>query len=80
MENFSAAEGRLVDQGWQVVNPAKMGWVLPEDASWEDFMRMDFMLLANCSAIYMLKNWERSRGAKAEMAFAREHGIAIMYS
>ena len=79
MDNFSAAEIRLTDKGWRVINPAKMGWILPGDATWDDFMRIDFMLLKGCSTIYMLPNWEKSMGARAEMAFAREHGIQVLY-
>ena len=79
MENFSAAEVRLADKGWHVVNPAKMGWILPVNAEWSDFMMIDFQLLAACGCICMLKDWEKSRGAQAEMAFAKENGIRVIY-
>lgn len=79
MDHFSEAEVRLTDQGWRVVNPAKMGWILPKDATWDDFMRIDFMLLKGCGTICMLKDWEKSAGAKAEMAFALENGIRVIY-
>ncbi len=42
-------------------------------------MKVDFVLLSHCSTIYMLPNWEKSAGAKAEMAFARNNGINILY-
>ncbi len=79
MDRFSEAETLLLDDGWKVINPAKMGWILPEDATWDDFMTMDLKLLAACGTIYMLTGWEKSAGAKAEMAFAREKGIRILY-
>ncbi|MBO4887524.1 MAG: DUF4406 domain-containing protein [Firmicutes bacterium] len=79
IKNFMDAEIWLIKEGWQVINPAKMGSVLPVDASWEDFMKVDFVLLSHCSTIYMLPNWEKSAGAKAEMAFARNNGINILY-
>ena len=79
LRNFTEAEVRLIKEGWQVINPAKMGSVLPGDASWADFMKVDFALLSHCAAIYMLPNWEKSRGAKAEMAFAKDNGIHILF-
>ncbi len=79
MEAFSSAEMELADKGWRVINPAKMGWILPGNAGWIDFMAIDFMLLASCSSIYMLPNWENSKGAKEEIAFARKNGIQIFY-
>lgn len=79
IRNFMEAEIRLIEEGWQVINPVKMGSVLPVDASWEDFMKIDFVLLSHCSTIYMLPNWEKSAGAKAEMTFAKNNGINILY-
>ena len=79
MENFSSAEVRLADRGWHVVNPAKMGWILPRNAEWADYMIIDFQLLAACSYIYMLKDWEKSKGAKEEIAFAKKNGIQVIY-
>ena len=78
-DRFSEAEIHLTGNGWKVVNPAKLGWILPVDATWDDFMSVDFKLLAACGTIYMLSGWEKSAGAKAEMAFAKERGIQVMY-
>jgi nucleoside 2-deoxyribosyltransferase len=40
----------------------------------------DLELLARCDAIVMTPDWQRSSGARAEEAFARERGIPVFYT
>ena len=47
-----------------------------DDAVWLDG---DLELLRRCDAILMTPDWERSSGARAEEAFAREHGVTVFY-
>lgn len=44
----------------------------------EQVMQADLAAVRSCDAIYMLKGWETSRGAKKELAEAIEHGLTIM--
>lgn len=39
----------------------------------------DFVNIRKCDAIYMLKDWTDSPGARAEHAFAKAIGLEIMY-
>lgn len=39
----------------------------------------DLEMLRRCDAILMTSDWERSSGARAEEAFAKEHGIPVFY-
>lgn len=40
----------------------------------------DLEILKRCDAILMTKDWPRSQGATAELAFAREHGLEVFES
>ena len=42
-------------------------------------METDLAALRTCDAIYLLKGWENSRGAKKELAEAIAHGLIIKH-
>ena len=74
---FFAAENKLKDDGFAVYNPAAVcvqGWT-----------QYDYMayyintVLPMCSAMYMLKGWEHSKGACIEHEYALQHGMTIIY-
>lgn len=79
MERFAKAEKELTEQGYSVVNPAKVNAQLPEDTSYEEYMKMSFCMLTMCDGIYMLKGWRKSRGANREYCYAMEKRKVIMY-
>lgn len=41
-------------------------------------MVAELAAVRSCDAIYLLKGWENSRGAKAELAEAIKHGLKVM--
>lgn len=63
--------------------------ILGGDHDWTDLNSCDFSLmdaidrdveaLKRCDAIYMLRGWERSKGAKAEKALAEWMGLEVLY-
>ena len=79
MERFAKAEKELTDKGWSVVNPAKVNAQLPEDTSYEEYMKMCFCMLDMCDSIYMLKDFEKSCGANRELGYAMAKNMIIMY-
>ena len=79
MERFAKAEKELTEQGYSVVNPARVNAQLPEDTSYEEYMKMSFCMIDMCEAIYMLRGFEKSRGAKRELEFAKSEGMEIIY-
>ena len=79
MERFAKTEKELTEQGWSVVNPAKVNAQLPEDTRYEEYMKMCFCMLDMCEAIYMLKNWNKSCGANRELGYAMARNIIIMF-
>lgn len=76
-EAFLNAEQRLKNMGFAPVNPFKNG--LPEEAHWREHMRADIRLLLDCEYIYMLKDWELSKGAKLELDVASSCGIKVLF-
>ena len=78
-ERFAKAEKELTDKGWSVVNPAKVNAQLPEDTSYEEYMKMSFCMLDMCEAIYMLKGFEYSCGANRELDYAMAKDMIIMH-
>lgn len=61
----------------------------PDDYDWIDLKKADFDLndavdrdvkaIKECQAIYMLKGWEKSKGATAEKALAEWLGLEVLY-
>ncbi len=43
------------------------------------YLDMDFEILRHCHAIVMIPGWDRSQGAKAELALAHELGLSVWY-
>lgn len=70
---FFAAEDRLKEAGFSVLNPARFGldggFVNPHIAA------MDINALLQCNYIYQLPGWEKSKGAAAEWSVALWAGI-----
>lgn len=78
MERFAKAEKELKEQGYSVVNPAKVNAQLPEDTTYEEYMNMCFCMLDMCDGIYMLKGWGKSCGANREYGYAMDKDMIIM--
>ena len=66
MKKFKLAEEQLQALGHAVINPT----VIPPILSHEDHMKIDLAMLDVCDAIYMLKDWENSKGANIELNYA----------
>lgn len=65
---FHAAHAELQSAGYICMNPALNG--LPRTAPWHHHMRRDYSMLIACAGVALLPGWERSRGARLEVAWA----------
>lgn len=74
--HFARAEGMLRRQGLHVFNPAKNE--ADPDKTWTDYMKYDIRQLLDCSAIYLLKGWRKSKGARIEYRIAKALDLVIM--
>lgn len=79
IERFAKAEKELTEQGYSVVNPAKVNAQLPSDTTYEEYMKMSFCMLDMCEAIFMLDGFEKSCGANREYGYALAKHMIIMY-
>ena len=77
MERFARAEKVLTERGMSVINPAKVNSMMPQDTTYDQYMKMSFCMLSMCDRIYMIDGWENSKGANKEREYARKHGIDI---
>ena len=81
---FNAAARRLAAQGWRVVNPAELSadFGLLDEPDNAVLLRacMDAELAAipHLDAIYLLKGWENSEGARAELAVALANKLIVI--
>ena len=51
---------------------------MPEARLARSIMSADLAAVRSCDAIYLLRGWESSRGAKKELAEAIAHGLTVM--
>lgn len=82
---FNRAEFVLRNLGYEVVNPAKMGdkyGTADELNANKDLldrlMHEELEAIAGCHAIYLLRGWERSFGARQELQLALMLGLEIV--
>lgn len=67
-------------QGYAVICPHSNTYLMDgHDVSWETFLAGDFELIRRSDAVVMLPGWEDSKGARAELDFARELGKEIFF-
>lgn len=66
-EHFDKAEEELRQLGNIPINPT----ILPLGLSDTDYMKIGLSMLETCDAVYMLSNWENSKGATIEYNYAR---------
>lgn len=74
--HFGEAEKYLRQEGFTPVNPAVLQGV--PGLEYDEYMAIDFAMLSICDAIYMLKGWEDSPGAKLELEQALKNDKKII--
>ena len=73
-EKFASMTEELLSYGYTVFNPA----VLPDGFEYEDYMSLDLKILSKCDAIFLLRDWKNSPGAKREYEEALKLGLKIL--
>ena len=74
---FEKTEIALKTLGYDTVNPVTLNH--NHDKSWQSFMREDVKAMLDCELIYMMSNWQDSKGAKIEREIAKYLGLTIVY-
>lgn len=75
--NFDTGKHEAEIAGFHPISP--MDLPHDHDKSWKSYMREDLAALKTCQAVYMLRNWSDSRGARIEEWFARRYGKTVYY-
>lgn len=79
IEKFSKAETTLESLGHDTINPVTVGNIAGTDDYW-DIMRIDVQVMLHyCDKIFMLKGWEKSKGAVIEKRIAEMFNFEIIY-
>lgn len=76
---FHAEAARLRELGHDVVNPAEIYAANP-GADWAACMKADIPQLLTCDGIALLRNWDKSKGARLEHHIATELGMFVSLS
>ena len=84
---FDDAESMLRCNGYHPINPVRFTEAVGYDFESseiphvfvEAIKRMELEAISACDAIYLLKGWEHSEGAKNELKKALEYPMEIMY-
>ena len=77
-EKFKRAEKILRGMGHEPINPAAVGkaW---QCVTYKEYLDNDLRLLEECDGIFMLRGWQRSKGARLEHNYAKTTGLWIRY-
>jgi hypothetical protein len=78
LEKFAKAEEQLREQGYEVINPARVNSHLPRSTTYAQYMQMCSMMLNMADAIYMLSDCHLSNGSVAEIKWAKAIGLIIL--
>ena len=76
--DFETAVKWLEENGYKPINPARLNDILP-NLTYEQYMAIDYKLLELSEAIYMLDGWQKSKGACAELSYAKSLGKKVIY-
>lgn len=81
---FNGFASELAAAGWDVVNPVCVGESIADaeaindtPALLEAVLAAEILALKTCEAVYLLNGWEKSDGARKEVAAAIAHGLEI---
>lgn len=78
---FFDAEARLMADGWEPINPSRFSGVFGEQPAGKMLdacCEAERAAIPHCDAIYLLKGWENSKGAKRELAVALQHNLEVI--
>ena len=76
-EIFKKKQEELEKKGYEVLNPAKLGLIMPKSATWQEYMNLCIPMLEMCDMIFMLDGWEKSKVATEELKHAVSKNIIV---
>ena len=76
---FLRAERRLKAAGHEVINLARIGKYLPKSFDTTDYLACEYPIIERCDAVFFLKGWKESYGARKEYEFALKQEIKLIF-
>lgn len=76
-KQFALAERELKARGYETVNPARLCDFMPASTTYSEYMRVCFLLIEMCDAVFLIGEWIDSKGAKAEFTYAHALGKKV---
>ena len=77
MKDFETAEKKLKEKGYnKIINPTCLSSL---NLEYEQFMTITLSMVEAADVIYLLKNWENSKGAAREYQYAFVLGKDVVY-
>lgn len=73
-KRFAEAEAKLKAEGHTVLNPVKN-----KGFTYKEYIDMGLCELMRCDAIYLLKGWETSEGARLEANYMSTVGRKVFF-
>lgn len=77
-EDFEKAEDWLVKNNHEAINVAKIMRQVPQ-LKYEQYMKIDYALIDVSDAVFMLDGWQKSKGACAELSYAKALKKKVLY-
>ncbi len=71
--NFNEGKEIVTQIGFTPVCPTDLPHI--HDKSWESHMKEDLTALLTCDCIFLLRGWQKSRGARIEAQLAKQLGM-----
>lgn len=79
---FLLTKEKLSSEYNAIINPVEISYEVNKkinSPNYYDYMRADIKELIECDAIYMMKGWKSSNGAKLEHEIAKVLNLKIIY-
>jgi len=86
---FDAAKDQLATEGVVVVSPPDITRANPQPgihsdgsidpAAYKALVKLDLVMMLECDEVVVLSGWERSKGARLEIAVAQACGIPVLW-
>ena len=77
--DFAIAENYLEQMGYVVLNPARLDEISSKELTQQQYMRICYSLIDIADIIFMVSGWQKSKGANAELSYAKSLGKEVKY-
>lgn len=76
---FAKVAAKLREEGWRVLSPPELD-AGDHSQTWEYYIRRDIRILVDeVEAVFLLRDWQESRGARLEVEIAKAIGLPLFW-